>query len=474
MSRVLELVEPTLRFLPEVKRPKRRISLRGKFLWTFLVLTIYLVMSQIPLYGIAERSRMAEFVLMNIIFAARNGFLTQLGIGPIVTAGLVLQLLVGSKLIEVDLSDPRQRALFTGAQKLLAIIVTAVEAFAFIAAGFFGPLSFNNQVAVFLQLFAAGIIIILLDELVQAGWGLGSGVSLFIVGGVAQQVFWSLFSPVSLPERGGEPLGAVLAFFHSALRGDVLSSFNRYPLPDMTGVLATLVVLLLVLYFESVRVEVPVSSAKYGGLRASVPLKFLYVSVIPVILAGALYANLQVIGQVVWSRWNPDNAHPLLNLLGTFNMTNRGPIPTGGLVYFLSPPRGLHSLQSPDGVIHVVVYTVLLCALCVLFAIAWVASSGMSARDQAESLVKAGLQVPGFRQSPKILERLLQRYVSTLTVLSGLFVGLLAVFADLLGAVGTGMGILLSVEILYQYYEIIAREQATEMYPMLERVLGER
>jgi preprotein translocase SecY subunit len=473
MAGALDFIEPALRFLPEVKRPKRRLSLRAKLLWSFLALTIYLVASQVPLYG-AERGRMAEFLFMNIVFAAHNGFLTQLGIGPIVTAGLIMQILVGSKLIEVDLSDPRQRALFTGAQKLLTIIVAAVEAAAFIAAGFFGSLSLSRQVAVFLQLLAASVIIMLLDELVQAGWGLGSGVSLFIVGGVAQQVFWGLFSPQPVPGRGGEPLGAVLAFFHSISRGDVLSSFNRYPLSDMTGLIAMLAVLLIVLYFETVRVEVPVSFAKYGGLRANVPLKFLYVSVIPVILTGALYANLQLISQMVWSRWNADNSHPLLSLLGTFNATERGLIPTGGLVYFLSPPRGLHALQSPGGVIHVMVYTVLLCLLCVFFAIAWVSSSGMSAKAQAENLVKAGLQVPGFRQSPKVLEKLLERYVSALTILSGLFIGLLAVFADLLGAIGTGMGILLSVEILYQYYELIARERATEMYPVLEKIVGGR
>jgi len=267
-------------------------------------------------------------------------------------------------------------------------------------------------------------------------------------------------------------VGAILAFFHSLFRGDVLSSFNRYPLPDMTGFIAMIAVLLIVLYFESMRVEVPVSYARYGGIRANVPFKFLYVSVIPVILAGALYANLQIISQMLWSRFNPTNTNPILNALGMFNMTERGPVPIGGLVYYLSPPRGLASLQTPAGLVHVLVYTALLCILCVFFAVAWVESSGMSARDQAEQLVKAGLQVPGFRQSPKILERLLKRYISALTILSGLFIGLLAAFADLLGAIGTGMGILLTVEILYQYYEIIAREQAVEMYPVLERILG--
>ncbi|RLF16626.1 MAG: preprotein translocase subunit SecY [Thermoprotei archaeon] len=472
MARALEVFEPVIRFLPGVKRPKRRVSFRGKLFWTGVVLTIYFIMCQVPLFGIAERGRLAEFVFFNIIFAARNGTLMQLGIGPIVTAGLIMQILMGSKILEVDLSDPYERALFTGAQKLLAIVVTALEAAAFILAGFFGPLSLGNALAVFTQLFAAGVLIILLDEMIQAGWGLGSGVSLFIAAGVSQQVFWGLFSPVPVPERGGEPVGAILAFFHSLFRGDVLSSFNRYPLPDMTGFIAMIAVLLIVLYFESMRVEVPVSYARYGGIRANVPFKFLYVSVIPVILAGALYANLQIISQMLWSRFNPTNTNPILNALGMFNMTERGPVPIGGLVYYLSPPRGLASLQTPAGLVHVLVYTALLCILCVFFAVAWVESSGMSARDQAEQLVKAGLQVPGFRQSPKILERLLKRYISALTILSGLFIGLLAAFADLLGAIGTGMGILLTVEILYQYYEIIAREQAVEMYPVLERILG--
>lgn len=474
MPKSLELLEPILRLLPEVDRPKRRVSLRGKFFWSFLALTAYLVMSHIPLYGMAEKKMIAEFLFMNIIFAARSGFLTQLGIGPIVTAGIVMQILVGSKLIEVDMSDPRQRALFTGAQKLLTIVITALEAAAFIAAGFFGPLTPWGQAAIFLQLLAAGVVIMLLDELVQAGWGLGSGISLFILGGVAQQVFWGLFSPIPVPEHGGEPLGVIPALVHLALAGDALRAFNRYPLPDVTGFIAMVAVLLIVLYFETVRVEVPVAFAKYRGLRANVPLKFLYVSVVPIIFAGALYANIQLLSQMVWSKWNSDNSNPILNLLGTFQMTEHGPVPTGGLVYFLSPPRGLGVLQSPEGVLHVAVYTALLCSLCVLFAYLWVAVSGMSPQAQAESLVKAGLQVPGFRQSPKILERLLERYVLALTVLSGLFIGLLAAFADLLGAIGTGTGILLSISILYQYYQIMARERAVEMYPLLERVLGER
>lgn len=471
MVKALELIEPTLRFLPEVEKPKRKVSLRNKLVWTLLALSTYFIMSLVPLYGVAERG-LAEFRLMNIIFAARNGTLMQLGIGPIVTSGLIMQILVGSKLLEIDLSKPRERALFTGAQKLLAIVMVIVETLVFIYAGFFGSLTLLNQVAIFMQLFAAGIIIILLDELVQKGWGLGSGISLFIAGGVAQEIFWSLFSPIAIPERGGEPLGAVLALFHSILQGNVLASSSRSPFPDLIGLLATLAVILIVVHLEMWRVNIPVSYAKFRGVRAKIPLKFLYVSSIPVILVGALYVNIQLLSQMVWSKWNQDNSNTLLNMLGMFNMTDQGPVPIGGLAYYLSPPRGLEALQSYEGLIHAFIYLAMLCVLCILLSIAWVETSGMSARSQAEQMVKARLQIPGFRQSPKILESLLQRYISSLTILSSFIIGLIATIAEILGAFGSGIGLLLTIGIMYQYYQLMARERAVELYPMLEKVLG--
>ncbi|MHA2314429.1 MAG: hypothetical protein ACXACF_03970, partial [Candidatus Hermodarchaeia archaeon] len=122
----------------------------------------------------------------------------------IVTAGLIMQLLVGSQLIRVDMSDPYQRSLYTGAQKVLAIFMTAFQAFAYIWAGAYGQLgtelAITSAVLVFIQLMFAGIVVILMDETVQKGWGLGSGVSLFIMANVCTQILWGMFS--ILPPQG--------------------------------------------------------------------------------------------------------------------------------------------------------------------------------------------------------------------------------------------------------------------------------
>ncbi|RLE51035.1 MAG: preprotein translocase subunit SecY, partial [Candidatus Methanomethylicota archaeon] len=297
-------------------------------------------------------------------------------------------------------------------------------------------------------------------------------VSLFILAGVSQQIAWLSLSPVG-PVADGKQLGALIAFTQTILSGEnVLNAFNRYPYPDMTGFFTMIAVFLMVVYFEGMRIEIPVAYARYGGLRAKIPLKFLYVSNIPIILASALFANILFFSRVIWMNFNPDNSNPILNLIVRFSpQGERGftPLP-GSLVYYLTPVRSISEAMTDP--VHAVVYTIILCVLSVAFAIVWVQVAGMSARDQAENLVKAGLQVPGFRSSTRVIEQVLNRYIPPLTIISGLIIGLIAAIADMLGALGSGIGILLSVGIIYQYYEILARERLEETYPALSRIFG--
>jgi preprotein translocase subunit SecY len=93
------------------------------------------------------------------------------------------------------MSKPEDRGLFTSASKVFTIILTGVQAGAYILSGMYGSISGPVSLIILLQLIAAGIVVMLMDELVQKGWGLGSGVSLFIMAGVAQNILWSTFSP---------------------------------------------------------------------------------------------------------------------------------------------------------------------------------------------------------------------------------------------------------------------------------------
>ncbi len=193
-GRFLGLFKPIGRVLPEIKKPERKVSFNEKIFWTALVLIIFLVMTQVPLYGVAA-SASDQFSSLRVIFASNRGTLMELGIGPIVTAGLILQLLAGSNIIQCDMSNSEDRGLFTSASKVFTVLLTGIQGAAYIISGMYGSISGPVAIVIFFQLIATGVIVMLMDELVQKGWGLGSGISLFIMAGVAQSVVWDMFSP---------------------------------------------------------------------------------------------------------------------------------------------------------------------------------------------------------------------------------------------------------------------------------------
>jgi len=192
-GRFLNLFKPIGRILPEIKVPERKVKFNEKIFWTALVLIVYLVMSEIPLFGVSPTAN-DQFGALRVIFASNRGTLMELGIGPIVTAGLILQLLSGSGLIQCDMSKSEDRGLFTIGSKVFSIVLTGIQAGAYLLSGMYGTNLGTAAIVIFMQLLAAGVIVMLLDELVQKGWGLGSGISLFIMAGVAQQILWQTFS----------------------------------------------------------------------------------------------------------------------------------------------------------------------------------------------------------------------------------------------------------------------------------------
>jgi len=402
----------------------------------------------------------------------------ELGIGPIVTAGLILQLLVGSSMIEADMSNPEDRGLFTTASKVFSIVLTGVQASAYIIGGMYGSLAGTTAIIVFLQLVAAGIIVLLLDELVQKGWGFGSGISLFIMAGVAQHIFWQSFSPaVAVGESGSYgfflKVGEVLASGQSA---SVLWLRENPQNPSLLGFIATIAAFLIIIYMEGVRVELPLSYAGYKGYRSRYPIKLLYVSNLPVIFASALFANVYFFSQLLWGMFKQPvpGQIPWLDLLCQFKFTGTNSstlTPTGGLVYYVTAPRSFVSVMNDP--VQALGYLGILVAFCVVFSLTWLEVGGLGPSTVAKQLVDAGMQIPGYRRSGKAVESILKRYIPAVTVVGGIIVGLVAGTSDFFGVFGSGMGILLSVGIVYQYYEVLMQERAAEMYPAFRRIFGE-
>lgn len=481
-GRFLSLFKPVSRFMPEVSSPERKVGFNEKLFWTGLALVLYLVMTEVPLYGIATTGG-DPFLYLRVIFASHRGSLMELGIGPIVTAGLILQLLAGSGMIECDMNDQDDRALFTTASKVFSFILIGVQASAYIIGGVYTLADPRMSIVVFLQLLFSGLVLVLLDEMLQKGWGLGSGISLFILAGVAQGILWESLSIA--PSLGQAPetiksYGSIPATLQTLLQGQLTPQylymrFNNTTLPTLLGLFTTIVVFFIVIYAEGVRIEMPISYAGYRGFRSRYPIKLMYVSNLPVIFASALFANIYFISQLIWSNYNQSNTNPWLNLIGMYTSTSGGsPVPSGGLVYFVIPPRSLGDIMGdPMGPLRAVVYTGILVTFSIIFSLTWLEVGGLGPSTVAKQLMDSGMEIPGFRRSEKPIEQVLKRYIPTVTILGGALVGFIAAVADFFGVYGTGMGVLLSVGILYQYYQLLMQERAAEMYPALRRFFGE-
>jgi len=500
------------KFIPSVTKPLQKLSFKEKAQWSLIILGLFFLLSSITVVGI-NQAAVAQFEFLEIVFGSKFGSIITLGIGPIVTASIILQLMVGSKIIPWDLKNSDDKKKFSASQKLLTVAFSFIEAVAYVLSGAVPPVSPDifNVALVILQLAAGGIIILFMDEVVSK-WGFGSGVSLFIAAGVSKTIFLRIFSPPIGTIEGG-----LLAAFFANLNQGLLSSAFVSLLP----LISTIVVFILAVYAQDVKVEIPMAFSLPFGKFASRrwPLKFLYTSNIPVILMGAVLANLQVFGRLLDQRG--------FSILGNYDQNG---VPISGIMLFLTSP----SSSQQAGAVSLIIVTVLAAVIglmfallairlwkkyavrmallggmiglflgfilvvnynlppitnteilqsisymlvfiigSVIFSLFWVNTAGMDSKSVAGQFESASIIIPGFRHDPRIVERVLDRYIPALTILGGAFVGFLAAFADLTAAIGTGTGILLTVMIIYQLYEQISSQHYQDIHPAVRKFIGE-
>lgn len=194
-----------------------------------------------------------------MVMASNRGTLMELGITPIISSGMVFQLLAGTHLIDVNLDLKSDRELYQTAQKLLAIIISFGQACVFVLTGLYGqPADLGAGICVLLiiQLLTAAIIVILLDELLQKGYGLGSGISLFIATNICESIIWRALSPTTINTgRGPQFEGAIICLFHLLFtqKNKTLAlkeAFYRQNLPNVMNLIATLIVFGAVIYLQ--------------------------------------------------------------------------------------------------------------------------------------------------------------------------------------------------------------------------------
>ena len=238
---------------------------------------------------------------LRVILASNKGTIMELGMSPIITSGMIMQLLAGAKLIDVNFQSNEDRELFQATTKLFGLLITFGEALAYLLSGMYGPvadLGIVNSLLIIGQLFFAGFMVLMLDELLQKGYGLGSGISLFIATNICETILWKSFSPVTIrTDQGTEFEGAIIALFHFILTkpnkiNALQSAFYRQSAPNLCNLAATIIVMFIVIYFQGFRVELQLSSRKVRGFRQPYPIKLFYTSNIPIILQTAFVSNI--------------------------------------------------------------------------------------------------------------------------------------------------------------------------------------
>ncbi len=491
MDSVIRALQPYFEKIPSVERPKRHVHFKEKFTWTVAILILYFALTNVPVFGLSPKS-IDIFAAYRALFAGATGSILALGIGPIVTASIILQLLVGAGIIRLDLTNPEDRAAYQDFQRFLVFVMIALEALPQVLGGLLLPdINLASKLGVspsvisfliFIQLCIGGVLVVYMDEVVSK-WGIGSGVSLFILAGIAQAIVTGLFNWV-IPPNSLMPAGIIPRWIYIAQNYPVnflLTGRGLIFLMLEGGILAlitTVVIILLVVFFEGTRVEIPLAHAIARGARARFPIKLIYASVLPMIFVRALQANIVAFGHILYTRG--------IGIFGEYI----GNQPVNGLMYFLSPIRspydwipslvkskGAAFASIPDWMIisHFLIDATILIGGGILFAVFWVQTSGMDAKTVAQQIAKSGMQIPGFRKSPQVLERVLNRYIPKVTIIGGALIGVLTLIANMLGTIGnvSGTGLLLAISIAYRFYEDLAREQLTEMHPMIRRILGE-
>src|SRR2546425_98797 len=429
----LYALKPLTDRLPAVSRPEGHVQFRTKMFWVLAILILYFAMTNIFIYGLDRTNVIDFFSSLRAILAGAQGSLMHLGIGPIVTAS------------------------------------------------------------------------ILMDEVVSK-WGIGSGISLFIAGGVAQQIFTGTFNWE--PSRAGSavPAGTIPKTVYylqhysgSQLAQGGIEQIMVQPPNPLIALIGTVAIFLIVAYVESTRIELPLAHGMARGARGRYPIRLMYAANIPVILVAAVLANVSMFSLLFWQ-------HPEWPIVGHASWIGAYPdaldhrvvsgqiqrtTPIGGLAYYFSNVNGVQdwllALFHPntDGVdlrglaywqvfLHILVFLGVFIGGSIMFAKFWIMTTNMGPEDVAKQIESSGMQIPGFRRDPRILRRVLDRYIPVVAVISGASVGALAAGADMIGTVGnaSGTGVLLSVGIMIQLYEAIGREQMMEMHPVLRQFFG--
>lgn len=327
---------------------------------------------------------------------------------------------------------------------MLSIIVAFCTALAYVFSGMYGDISSIGTLTamgIVIQLFIAGVLVILLDECMQKGYGIGSGVSLFIATNICESIFWRALSPITIKtENGIEFEGAIVNMIHMFIVKDnklyaLHQSFYRGNSANMHNVLATVFMFFVIIYFQGFKVDIKLSHMQRKGVTQPFPIKLFYLSSTPIILQTALVSNLHFFSHILYKKFK---TNPIIRLFGVWqenDMSGQGQAKLiGGLAYYLTPPNSMMDvIYNPS---HAFFYFTFVLISCALFSKLWLEMSGRSPKDVLNELVRKKMFIAGRKQESII--HVLNQYIPVAAAFGGMCIGLITICSDVLGAIGSG------------------------------------
>lgn len=497
LVRLLDLVKFFLPILPEVEFPFEKTKFDERIVFTVGSALIFLL-GQLPIYGLIPQAQFHlqdPFYQFRLIFAMEKATLLELGLLPIITSGFLWQLGAGLKLININLSLRYDRELFQSGQKLTSWGIAIVFTLGLIYSGYYddvirgydlvpknngsfssssssSSLPLGSYFIIFLQVVSWQVIVSLLVEIFDKGYGFGSGILCFLTLQNATNFIADLIGLEMYPVLNSnkfESLGALMnlvrqfsIFNLKSTSWQIWHAFTRIQLPNLTQFYIAFASVFVVIALQNFRVDIPIRSTKVRGMNQMFPIRLLYTGGLPLLFAYSVVANIQIVGYILFSVLVKLGAPPLvITLLGNYIVqpSSNRLVLTGGVLYYLSPELTLlASLASP---IRTVTYSLTIVCLSVWFAFKWSYISGSSPKDVAKQFKDQGISIAGKRDISIAKE--LSKIIPTAAVTGAFALSVLAVAGDYLGGLGKNGAIIIGVSSAFGILEefMVEYQQAT-------------
>ncbi|KAH0574654.1 Sec61 alpha family protein [Spironucleus salmonicida] len=461
----LKAIEPYTKLIPYVQKAPSTVTIELKMFYTFLCLTVFLLGSQIPLYGMRTTIAKDPVFWLRTIFSSARGSVMELGLGPTMTSGLIVRMCVSAGLLRFNRNDQDETELFGRFQSLVGAAFTIGQAVLYVFTGMYGnfaELGAFNAIAIVLQLSGASIILQMLDHMMEQGWGVGSGQSLFTTAQTCESIIWKTFSFMKIDRGYGTEIeGAIPAAIYMIVnRGNKLEAvklaFIRHGLPNLVDVISTLVIFFVVVYLQGIRKNIKIVHEQAGDqMQQSYPIKLLYASSTPMMIISTVTQNVFMISQAVWRKLGNNFVTGILGKWQENEQNPGSPYPVGGLAWILAPPYSFRSAIFHP--IHTLLHAVIVVTISGFAAKMWVNFSGESAKDVAQNLKASKWIIPGFKRDQEMV-RELNRYIPVAAMTGGIILGLLSLIADISGCLVSGSGLLMATTSLVKMYEDYAKK----------------